>query len=74
MVLDADFEEWEAYASAGRFGFPEPARIVFRCRTNPRLRPRVVDIDGDRTKAEELVLGLSANEFVALLGRAEEVA
>ncbi len=73
VIVDEDFEEWETYASTNRYGLPEPARIVFRCRTNPRRRPRVVEVEGDRTYAEKLVNNGSGGDLVALLRDAGEV-
>lgn len=71
VVRDRDFRDWEVYATTGDFGLPRPARIVFRCRTDPDVRPRVLTIDGDRSDAEARVRTLSRPELEALLEEAD---
>lgn len=71
VVRDRDFRDWEVYATTGDFGLPSPARIVFRCRTDPDERPRVVTIEGDKSEAEARVKSLSPPELSELLAEAE---
>lgn len=71
IVRDGDFRDWEVYASTGDFGLPNPARIVFRCRTDPDERPRVVTIEGDKSEAEARVKSLTNPELTELLDEAE---
>lgn len=71
VVRDRGFRDWEVYATTGDFGLPSPARIVFRCRTDSDERPRVVTIEGDKSKAEALVKSLSTSELTGLLTEAD---
>lgn len=66
-IRDPSFQSWEAYATTGNFGFPSPARIMFRCRTDPEERPREVVIEGDKSDAEARVRELSEEELRSLL-------
>ncbi|NIP60041.1 MAG: hypothetical protein GWM92_17120 [Gemmatimonadetes bacterium] len=70
-IRDENFQEWEAFATTGDFGFPRPARIVFRCRTDPETRPRHVVIDGDKSDAEARLTELGEAELEELLQEAE---
>lgn len=70
-IRDRHFQDWEAYATTGDFGFPRPGRIVFRCLTDEQERARSVEIDGDRSDAEARVRELSEAELLDLLERAE---
>lgn len=60
---DGDLQVWEAFATTGDNGFPKPARIAFRCRTDRSLRPRWLAIDGDKADAEARVMEASDDEL-----------
>lgn len=68
---DDGFRTWEAYASSGKFGVPDRARIVFCCLSDPSLRARYVRIDGDKSDAEREVATRADRELAALLDGAE---
>lgn len=68
---DPDLMTWEAYASSGKFGMPTRAHIVFRCLSDPTLRARVVETDGDCSEAEKVVAASTAAELGAMFEAAE---
>lgn len=70
-IQDDDFREWEAFANTGDYGFPSPARIVFRCRTDPDERSRVVTIEGDKSDAEARLKAVEDAELEEMLAGAE---
>lgn len=72
-IQDQDLLLWEAYASAGDFGFPERATMIFQCLTDPGRRARIIGRDGDKSDVEQEVAKLSEAELLALLERTEEV-
>jgi len=71
IIQDRAFQRWEAYATTGDYGFDHPARIVFRCLTDPSERARAVEIDGDKAVAELRVRRLSEEELHRLLSEAK---
>ena len=70
MIQDDDFRTWEAFATTGDYGFPRPARIVFRCRDDPAERSRVVTIEGDKSDAEARLRSLEDGELEEMLADA----
>ena len=72
-IQDANLLLWEAYATAGAFGYPDEARLVFHCLTDPSRRARVVEREGDKSTAEKEVANLPEIELLALLEQTEEV-
>ena len=72
-IQDDSFRTWEAYATTGDYGFSDPARIVFRCITDPDERARFVTIDGDKSDAEARIRKLSSEELHQLMEGAELV-
>lgn len=70
-IQDDDFREWEAFATTGAYGFSRPARIVFRCRTDPAQRSRVVTIEGDKSDAEARLTSVGGEELAEMLRAAE---
>lgn len=72
-ILDGDLRRWEVYATTDRYGFPDPARVVFRCTSDPRVRARAVTIEGDKSEAEACVSSSSAAALSEMLGRASEI-
>lgn len=73
-IDDGAFQRWEVYATTGDFGFSRPARIVFRCLTDPDERARAVEIDGDKSDAESRVRELGADELRSMLKEAPVLA
>lgn len=72
-LYDDDFLEWDGWAASGRRGTPATARIVFRCITDPGLRPRAVEIAEGSGRAEALVQAAEPGELRDLLKRAEPI-
>jgi len=70
-IVDRDFHEWEAFASTGDFGRSRPARVIFRCMSDPTRRPRHVVIDGDKSDAEAELQRRSDEELSRLFQKAE---
>jgi hypothetical protein len=71
-ILGRDLETWESYATTGMHGFSEPARVVFRCLSDRKVRARAFDA-GDKSEAERLVALSSDDELRSLLDDAEPV-
>lgn len=74
MILDGALQRWEVFATTGRYGFPDPARLVFRCVSDPEVRARAVDIEGDKSDAENTVETLGEGELKEMLSAAPELA
>lgn len=72
-LYDDDFLEWDVWVASGRRGTPAPARIVFRCVTDPGQRPRAVEIAEGSGRAEALVQEAGTGELRDLLQRAEPI-
>lgn len=73
LIHDDALRTWEVFASTGDYGAADPARIVFRCTTEPGVRPRSVRLDGDKSDAERAVVELSDDELGKLLGSSKEI-
>ena len=73
LIHDDALRTWEVFASTGDYGAADPARIVFRCTTEPGVRPRAVRLDGDKSDAEKAVIELTADELEKLLESAQEI-
>lgn len=69
-ILDDGFEKWEVFASAGRHGLGDTSRLVFRCRTNPALPPRAVELEVGKGETERQVVAWSDEELQELFRRA----
>jgi hypothetical protein len=67
---DPGFLVWEVYPSGSRFGFSEQPNIIFHCLTDPRLRSRFVQFDGDAADAEKAVLDATNDYLIRTLDRA----
>ena len=67
MIVDGDLKSWEVYATTGDHGFADPARIVFRCVSDPGQRPRAVQYGGDKSEAEAAVVELSDQDLKRML-------
>lgn len=73
MILDGALQQWEAFATTGRYGFPDPARVIFRCVSDPEIRARAVDIEGDKSDAEKTVETFDDGELREMLAGAPEL-
>ncbi len=73
IIQDQDLLLWEAYATTGDFGYPQQARLVFHCLTNPALRARVVEQEGDMSDVENQLATLPEGELLGLLAETEEL-
>lgn len=73
LIHDDALRTWEVFASTGDYGAADPARIVFRCTTEPGVRPRAVRLDGDKSEAEKAVIDLSDDELGKLFQSAKEI-
>ena len=71
-ILGRELQTWEAYATTGRYGFSEPARLVFRCLSDRSMRARALDA-GEKSDAERLVVRSSDDELRDLLDEARPV-
>ena len=72
-IQDPDLEIWEAYASAGDFGFPERSTIVFQCLSDRKRRARALQREEDKAAVEHEISTLSDAELAALLEQATEL-
>ena len=68
--MDRDLERWEAFATAGPHGLPEPASFVFRCVSDPERPSRGLTTSGDKSEAEAAVLEMDAVQLHGLFERA----
>ncbi len=69
--MDDDLREWEVYATTGRYGFPDRARVMFRCMSDPHERTRALALQGDKSDAEAAVETASAEELTRMMEEAE---
>lgn len=72
-IQDEDLLLWEAYATAGDFGFPDQARMIFHCLTDPGRRARVLEREGDKSDVENELATMAEAELLSLLERTQEV-
>lgn len=72
-IQDADLDLWEAYASAGDFGFPARSTIVFQCLSDRKRRARTIQREQDKAAVEHAISTLSDAELAALLEQATEL-
>ena len=72
-ILDPDLRSWEAFATTGEGGLPDPGRIVFRCTSDPAQRPRVVPVDGDKSVAEQTVVEGTTEQLLRLFEEARDI-
>ncbi len=73
VFVDDNLLTWEAYASGGRFGLAESARIVFHCLSDPAVRARFVVYEGDQANAEEAVHEVPEERLKTLLAESREL-
>ncbi len=67
MIQDGSFRRWEAFATTGRHGLPDPGRVVFRCCSDSAERPLAAEVVGGKAGAEAFVDGASDVELRRLL-------
>jgi hypothetical protein len=72
-VTDDELRTWEVYATAGAFGLPEHARIVFHCLSDPDLRALWSEREGDRQEVEAWLESASEDELAEAMAAAEEL-
>jgi hypothetical protein len=72
-IQDADFLEWEVFASAAESGFADHSQVVFNCLSNRWLRPRAVELEGDVAEAERLVADGSPVELLKIFQTAKPI-
>lgn len=70
-IRDDELRVWEGYADTGRYGYPESARVVFRCLTDARERARAYTVHGDKSDAEALVATAPVERLHELLQSAQ---
>lgn len=73
VIRDGGLCTWEVFATTGPFGYARPARLVFLPRSEPGMRSRIVEYEGDHAAAERAAATLSSAELLALLDRAVEL-
>lgn len=73
IIQDANLDLWEAYASAGGFGFPDHSKMVFHCLSDRTRRARALEREGDKAAVEGEVATLSNEELSELLGQTSEI-
>jgi hypothetical protein len=71
VFQDENFIEWEAFASSGKFGFPDGPLVVFNCLTDRTMRPRVVRMAGDEADAQRKLENANEGDLLELFRRAE---
>jgi hypothetical protein len=71
IIVDADLERWEVFASAGPSGYADPAALVFRCLSNRDLPSRGLTVEGDKSEAEAAVLEWTVADLRDLLAQAQ---
>ena len=72
QFLDESLLEWEAYVSAGQPDTDGTARIYFVCLNDVYARPRWINHESrDVAEAHRTLAGLTDEQLVAMLGKAE---
>ena len=70
---DANFLEWQVFATTGKHGFDEDPNIVFQCITMPDVRPRIFALDGVEAEAQARVINATDAELLEMLERSKEL-
>lgn len=73
VFTDRNLLSWEAFATGGRFGLPERAKIVFNCLTHQDERARFVIYRGHSAEAEEAVAEMPHTDLLELLASSREL-
>jgi hypothetical protein len=71
VFQDENFITWEAFASSGKFGFPDGPQVVFNCLTDRSVRPRAVRMAGDEADAQRKLENANDSDLLELFRRAE---
>jgi hypothetical protein len=72
-IQDPNLLLWEVYATAGRSGFPDHARMVFQCLSDPGRRARFLEREGDKSDVENEVATLPPDRLLEMLDTASEL-
>ena len=70
---DENLLTWEAFASGGRFGLSIRPKVIFHCLSDPSLRARFVEVQGDEADAEEMIHDPEVDRLRALLKESKEL-
>ncbi|HEU0076095.1 MAG TPA: hypothetical protein VFQ76_00505 [Longimicrobiaceae bacterium] len=70
---DENLLTWEAFASGGRFGLSIRPKVIFHCLSDPSLRARFVEVQGDEADAEEMIHDSPPDRLRELLGESKEL-
>ena len=70
---DANFLEWQAFATTGKHGFDEDPNIVFQCLTLRDMRPRIIALGGIEAEAQARVINATDAELVEMLASSREL-
>ncbi len=67
ILMDNQFDEWEAYVSGGQPGTRAAARVMFVCISTPTHRPRFVKHgSGDPAEAEHELHHMADTDLLEL--------
>jgi hypothetical protein len=70
---DENLLTWEAFASGGRFGLSIRPKVIFHCVSDPSLRARFVEVQGDEADAEEMIHDSGVPRLRELLKESKEL-
>jgi hypothetical protein len=70
---DENLLVWEAYPSAGRFGFSAKPNLIFNCLTDRLIRPRSIRLGEDNAEAERALVDATPHQLVAWLQTSSEI-
>jgi hypothetical protein len=70
---DENLLTWEAFASGGRFGLSVRPKVIFHCLSDPSLRARFVEVQGDEADAEEMIHDSQVTRLRDLLKGSKEL-
>lgn len=72
-IQDPELQLWEVYANSGDHGFPERAKVIFQCLTDPSRRARLVVRGGSKSDVETELATSTDQELLALFAEAEDL-
>ena len=73
VFTDQSLQNWEAFASGGKFGLPDTPKLIFNCLSRPDEVARYVLLSGDEADAEAFIAATSDDRLRELLGAAREL-
>ena len=73
VFTDRNLENWEAFASGGKFGLPDQPKVIFNSLSRPDNRARYVILEGDEAGAEAAVAGMTDERLREMLETAREL-